>query len=129
MLINFYCAIIKQSIDCIPLIGKQQWIRFYVGMLVITSLICLKIVKYMKLKVGNKCYNLLQFFSIIIYIYIYIYMYISIYIYLFIYMYIYIYTYIWYISSKSSSSSNVKSKFTKTKCRNLFENVCLLEIF
>ena len=37
-----------------PLIGKQQWIRFYVGMFVTTSLICLKIVKYMKLKVANK---------------------------------------------------------------------------
>ena len=54
MVINFYGAIIKQSIDCNPLIGKQQWIRFYVGMFVITSLICLKIVKYMKLKVANK---------------------------------------------------------------------------
>ena len=44
----------KQSIDCNPLIGKQQWIKFYVGMFVITSLICLKILKYMKLKVANK---------------------------------------------------------------------------
>ena len=34
---NFYCAIIKQSIDCNPLIGKQQWIRFYVGMFVPTT--------------------------------------------------------------------------------------------
>ena len=54
MLISFYCAIIKQSIDCNLLIGKQQWIQFYVGMFVITSLICLNIVKYMKLKVANK---------------------------------------------------------------------------
>ena len=54
MVINFYGAIIKQSIDCNPLIGKQQGTRFYVGMFVITSLICLKIVKYMKLKVANK---------------------------------------------------------------------------
>ena len=27
MLINFYCAIIKQSIDCNALIGKEQWIN------------------------------------------------------------------------------------------------------
>ena len=51
---NFYCAIIKQSIDCNPLIGKQQWIRFYAGMFVITSFIFVKIVKCMKLKVANK---------------------------------------------------------------------------
>ena len=38
MLINFYCASIKQSIDFNPLIGKEQRIRFYVGMFVITSL-------------------------------------------------------------------------------------------
>ena len=62
MLINFYCAIIKQSIDRNPLIGKQQWIKFYVGMFVITPLICLRIVQY--------------------YIYIYIYICIYIYIYL-----------------------------------------------
>ena len=54
MLIDFYCAIIKQSIDHNPLIGKQQWIRFYAGMFVTTSLICMKIVKYMKLKVTDK---------------------------------------------------------------------------
>ena len=58
MLINFYCSIIKQSIDCNLLIGKQQWIRFYVGMFVITF--ALTILKYMKVKVANK---LLWFFS------------------------------------------------------------------
>ena len=63
MLINFYCASIKQSIDYNPLIGKQQWIRFYVGMFVTISIICLKIEKYMKLKVAT--------YSIYIYIYIY----------------------------------------------------------
>ena len=58
MLINFYCSIIKQSIDCNPLIGKQQWIRFYIGMFVITF--ALTIVKYIKVKVASK---LLWFFS------------------------------------------------------------------
>ena len=38
-------AIIKQSIDCNPLRGKKQSIRLYVGMFVITSPICLKIMK------------------------------------------------------------------------------------
>ena len=66
MLINFYCAIIKQNIDCNPLIGKQQLIRFYVGIFVTTSLIWLNILKYMKLKVAN-CHNLFH----LIYIYIY----------------------------------------------------------
>ena len=47
-------AITKQSIDFNPLIGKQQKIRFYVGLFVVTSLICLKIVKYMNLKVAKK---------------------------------------------------------------------------
>ena len=61
---NFYCAIIKQSIDCNPLIGKQQWIRFYVGMFVTTSLIWLKILKYMKLKVANKLLYLLNLFHL-----------------------------------------------------------------
>ena len=55
MLMNFYYAIIKQSIDCNPLIDKQNLIRFYLGiMFIITSRIPLKIVKHMKLKVGNK---------------------------------------------------------------------------
>ena len=57
--LRFYCTIIKQSIDCNPLIGKQQWIWFYVGMFVITLLIYLKIAKYMKFKVAKK---LLWFF-------------------------------------------------------------------
>ena len=61
MLVSFYCAITKQSIDRNPLTGKQQWIRFYVGMFVITKLISLKIVKYMKLKVAKK---LLSFFHL-----------------------------------------------------------------
>ena len=54
MLVNLYYATIKRSIDCNPLIGKQKRIGFYVGMFVTTSLICLKIVKYMKLKVAKK---------------------------------------------------------------------------
>ena len=62
----------KKRIECNPLIGKQQWIRFYVGMFVMKSLIWLKIVKYMKLKVTNK---FLCCFSVILYIYIYIYAY------------------------------------------------------
>ena len=41
----------KRLLDRNPLIGKQQGIRFYVGMFVITSIICLKIMKYMKFKV------------------------------------------------------------------------------
>ena len=64
MLINFYCAIIKQRINYNHLIGSQQWIKFYVTMFVTTSLICLKIVKYMKLKVANK---LLHFFWLVLY--------------------------------------------------------------
>ena len=33
----------QESIDCNPFIAKQQWIRFYVGiMFIITSIICLK---------------------------------------------------------------------------------------
>ena len=56
MLINFYCAVIKQSVDCNPLIGKQKWIKFWFHIVtfVITSLIYLKIAKYMKLKVAKK---------------------------------------------------------------------------
>ena len=65
MLINFYCAIIKQSIDCSHLIAKQHWTRFYVViMFIVMSIICLKIVKYMKLKVAKK---LPWFFSLILY--------------------------------------------------------------
>ena len=54
MLVNFYWAVTKESIDYNPLKVKQQGIRFYVGMFVTTSLICLKSVKYIKLKVANK---------------------------------------------------------------------------
>ena len=56
--------IIKQSIDCNPVIGKQQWIRFYAEMFVIASVICLKIVKTWNLKLQINCYN---FFSLIPY--------------------------------------------------------------
>ena len=77
MLINFYCTIIKQNIDYNPLIGKQQWIRFYVGMFVATSLICLKIVKYMKLKVAIKLLQFFHLFYICICIYVYVYTYIK----------------------------------------------------
>ena len=65
MLISFYCTIRKQIIDYNPLIGKQQWIRFYVVMFVTTSLIYLKIVKYMKLKVENKLLYFFHLFYII----------------------------------------------------------------
>ena len=76
MLINFYCTIVKQNIDYKPLIGTQQWIRFYVGMFVTTSLICLKIVKYMKLKVAIKLLQFFHLFYICICIYVYVYTYI-----------------------------------------------------
>ena len=61
MLISFYCTIMKQSIDCNPMIGKQNWTRFYVGMFIITSLICLKIVKYIGVvyvTIGNPAFCL-----------------------------------------------------------------------
>ena len=113
MLISFYCPIIKQSIDCNPLISKQQGINVYVGIFEITSLICLKIVKYMSLKLQINCYNFFTYsillFCRLIYpskalllynineLYIYIYIYIYTYTYIYIYVYVYIYIYIYMI--------------------------------
>ena len=47
-------SIIKESVNQNSLIGKEQGIRFYIEMFVIASLMCLKIVKYMKFKVTKK---------------------------------------------------------------------------